>query len=327
MRILVIGGGSIGKRHIRNLHTLGYDDIYCLKRQRDAKFEQDLYVKTIDSYDEAKHIQAEAVFICTPTSLHNEGLAFAVENQTHIFMEKPLIHSWEGLQQAREILRNCQGRVFYTGFMLRQHEMIRRIKEALTAHDLGSIFSARFEFGSYMPNWHPEEDYRASYASRAELGGGVIFTISHEIDLMQYLLGLPEAVFCARNSKSRLDMDVEELAEAVFVYPDKIASLHLDYLQKDYERTLKILFDSGKLTWNWSENVIRLKKAGEEDKVFQPATTFDVNQLYINELKEFFSLIQNDQYEHELDQQHAIANMRLLLKMHDSIHKQKVEKL
>ena len=76
--------------------------------------------------------------------------------------------------------------------MLRYHPHVKKIKEIIDSNLLGKAYSARFEFGSHLPFWHPWEDYRVSYASKAELGGGVINTIAHELDLIQYFFGEPK---------------------------------------------------------------------------------------------------------------------------------------
>jgi len=321
MRILVIGGGSIGKRHIRNLQTLGYHDIYCLKRNNDKKFAEDVNVGVITNYTQmAKHVP-DVVFICNPTSLHIKGLKYAISVDAHIFMEKPLIHNRKGLSEARNLLSGYNG-TFFIGFMLRYHPLVQKIKQILDDSLIGEIYNARFEFGSFLPFWHPNEDYKINYAARSDLGGGVINTITHEVDLIQYFFGEPELITCRAASFSMLGTDVEEQCEAIFEYPDNQISLHLDYLQKDYERSIRILGVNGKIRWNWHDNYLELKTYQEAaQKIHQP-DPYDINQLYLDEIKDFFSLIDKKQFVHGLDQNHAIANSELILAMHDS-HKTK----
>ena len=230
MNILIAGGGSIGQRHIKNLQILGDHSIWVLKRTQDPAFEKEFNVTVLNSYDEAEKLELEAIFICTPTSLHNEGLKWGIKNNLHVFMEKPLIHNSEGMQKAEALLSGYSG-TFFIGFMLRYHPLVRRIKTLLNEKRLGEVYSARFEFGSYLPYWHPWEDYRISYAARPELGGGVINTITHELDLIQYFFGNPESVVCEARNLNRLQIDVEEVCEAIFGYPEKTVSLHLNYLQ------------------------------------------------------------------------------------------------
>jgi len=320
--IVVIGGGSIGKRHINNLQTLGFKNIYCLKREYNSDFEKNLKVKVITSYRELKVINPWAVFICNPTSLHIESLQEAVNLGAHIFMEKPLIHEAKGLEKAKEILKNYD-KVFFIGFMMRFHPLVKEVKNILETENLGKVYAARLEFGSFLPYWHPYEDYKISYAAKKKLGGGVINTITHELDLAQYFFGNPESVKAHKMNLGKLDIDVEELFEGILIYKDKMVSLHLDYLQKDYDRRISILCDEGSIRWNWHDNEVIISKHKEETKKI-PLHNFDVNQLYINEIKAFFSLIENNKLKHGLDSHQAFKNTEITLALHESSDKGKV---
>lgn len=319
--IIIIGGGSIGQRHIKNLQELGFTNIFCLKRAQNKEFENKFNVKVIVSYQDVLSLKPLAVFICNPTSLHVESLEYVVASKAHIFMEKPLIHSQEGLDLSQRILKGYS-KVFFIGFMLRFHPLVREIKKIIDSKILGNVYAARFEFGSYLPFWHPYEDYKTSYASRKELGGGVLNTITHELDLIQYFFGEPKDVLAQKANFNKLQIEVEELFEGILNYNDKLITLHLDYLQKDYDRRIAILCDEGSIRWNWHENQIEFKKHKEEvNKI--PLNNFDVNQLYIDELKAFFNNIENNKIEHSLDAEHAFNNTKLVLALHKASDKNK----
>ncbi|MEO8567741.1 MAG: Gfo/Idh/MocA family oxidoreductase [Ginsengibacter sp.] len=316
MRFLIIGGGSIGKRHIQNLKNLGFTDIFCLKRKTDTEFAGENKVKVITDISELENTSIDAVIVCTPTSLHNEGLKIAAELKASVFMEKPLIHNHKGLIEAKKILNGFQ-QPFFIGFMLRFHPLVQKIASLLRDKYLGEVYSARFEFGSYLPYWHPWEDYRDSYASQKQLGGGVINTITHELDLIQYYFGDPLNMNCTKANLNRLHIEVEEIAEAVFDYENKIITLHIDFLQKDYDRRIRILCDEGSIEWNWHENKIVVKHHKKEAEYY-PLDNFDVNQLYIDELKQFIQIIKNKTLHHPLDFDHAEKNTSLMLNMHEA---------
>ena len=316
LRFLIIGGGSIGKRHIKNLQSLGYSEIYCLKRKKDEIFEKETGVRSITSINELSD-NIDAVFVCTPTSLHAEGIEIAVKLQAAIFMEKPLIHSSDGLRNTKNLLSGYD-KVFFIGFMLRYHPLVKKIKSIIDSNSLGKVFSARFEFGSYLPFWHPWEDHKTGYAAKKELGGGVINTITHELDLVQYFFGTPRSVFCDSKNFNKLGIEVEEIAEAIFGYDDKMITLHLDYLQKEYDRSIKVLCDEGKVTWNWHTHKVVVKKYKEDAVDYELASNFDVNQLYIDELQDFIDIIGKSKLDHPLNFDQAICNTELLLRMQDS---------
>jgi predicted dehydrogenase len=317
MRFLILGGGSIGKRHIKNLQLLGYSDIFCLKRKKDQDFENRMGVQTITSISELGSLKVDAVFVCTPTSLHLSGMEIAQKLDAAIFMEKPLVPTKENLQNAKKNLLE-HNKVFFIGFMIRYHPLVKKIKEIIDSNILGNVYCARLEFGSYLPFWHPWEDHKTGYAALKNLGGGVINTITHELDLIQYFFGIPQSVICDSKNLKKLGIEVEEIAEAIFGFDDKMVTLHLDYLQKEYDRRIKILCDEGKIIWNWHDNKVVVKKYKENEVEYPAPNEFDVNQLYIDELKDFIDIIQNQDLEHPLNLNHAISNTELFLDMHTS---------
>ncbi len=317
IKILVIGGGSIGQRHIKNLQLLGIKCIYVLKRTYDSDFEEKYNIKIVTSFEQAKNIDFSAVIVATPTALHNEGLEFACNKGIHIFMEKPLIHNQYGLDLAKKFIQNSNI-VFFIGFMLRYHPLVTKLHNLLERKVLGDVYNARFTFGSYLPYWHPWEDYKDSYASRSELGGGVINTISHELDLIQYFFGPPNEVFCEASNFGILNITVEEHCEAILKYADKVVTLHLDYLQKDYERSVTFYCSEGKILWNWNQQEILIYGHNAELKRITIDLTFDINQLYLDELNDFLRLVFLNQNKHPLDFNNAKVNTELSLLMHKS---------
>lgn len=320
MKHLIIGGGSIGKRHLSNLYKIEERELYCYKRTYNEKFESDYHCKVIDNIDDAIQLKPDIIYICNPTSLHHEGLILAQDLGAHLFMEKPLTNDESNLQEI--IRRWDKQRVFFIGFVLRYHPLLKTIKEKLREKVIGAVFSARFEFGSYLPNWHPEENYKEGYAAIESLGGGVINTITHELDLMLYLFGNPNSVTAAKVNLNHLDIDVEELAESIFRYPWGFATLHLDFLQKEYDRQIKIIGTEGKITWNWQENQVVIERVNQPKEVINFKID-DFNELYIDELKDFFELIQLNQIHHPLDFDYSITNTQWMLAIHKSAETQK----
>jgi predicted dehydrogenase len=318
MRHLIIGGGSIGKRHLKNLFFLGENELFCYRRQYDKEFEQEFHCKIITSDKEAVKLKPDAIYVCNPTSLHYNGFQLAIKAGSHTFMEKPLIH--DELFLNKMIAQDKGGHLFFIGFVLRYHPLLQIIKQKLKEKVIGEIFSARFEFGSYLPNWHPGEKVSQTYAGVRSLGGGVINTITHELDLMLYLFGIPQSVIAAKANLNQLHIDVEELAEAIFRYPWGFATLHLDFLQKDYNRNMTLNGTEGKITWNWNDNKVIIKRHSHPVEIIE--REIDSNQLYIDEIKDFFNLIHSNRITHPLDFDYAVANTRWMLSIHKSAEKE-----
>ena len=321
MKVVVVGGGSIGKRHLKNLNNLNNIDLYCFRRSLNSLFEKEFSCKVLTNKAEVQDIQPDVIIICNPTSNHLEWIEFANQVDAHLFVEKPMVDLESSLDEVKNIWADKN--VFFIGFMMRFHPLVKKIKELLSDNKIGEVYSARLEFGSFLPYWHPWEDYKESYASKKEMGGGVINTITHELDLAQYFFGEPQKVSTVKGNFNILDIGVEEIAESTLIYKDKLVTLHVDYLQKDYDRRISILGSKGKISWNWHDNLVEIDlHKGFKEKIELP--DFDVNQLYIDELNEFFKLIKNSTLRHGLDLNHAINNTQLMIDMHKSADQGKI---
>lgn len=244
MRVAVFGLGAAGTRLARELAALGCE------------------VVPVHRGDEPPRA-VDAAVIATPTSAHREGLEWAVEAGVHAYVEKPLADRSEGI---RELLdeADARGLVVAVGYNLRFHPAIEAIHAAVSAGRLGRLLSARAEAGQYLPDWHPGEDYRSSYAARAAGGGGALLTLSHELDYVRWIAG--EVVECHGFAArvSDLDLDVDDVAELALRHENgAISSVHVDMLDRSYNRRSRWIGTEATIEWSWSQPAL-LRPAGEE---------------------------------------------------------------
>jgi len=316
-RFVVIGGGSIGKRHINNLLSLGYQYVACFHHRLESKISiknvEDLY-----SWDEVEKWTPDAILICSPTNKHLEVFDRIKNINFHIFMEKPLTSNSSLFKDL--ILNN---KVFMIGFMLRYHTQIQQIKKIIKNKNYGRIIKADFEFGSYLPNWHPNKNYKKSYVSNHNMGGGVINTIAHEIDLICWFFGFPNTVFTQYSGSDILKINVEESCDSIFGYKNFNVTLHLDLLQKSYNRSINIYFEDASIKWNWKTNIISINPFDKKEKKIKPKSEFDVNNLYYDEIADFISKCENNKVRNELNLPYAKKNQHILNEMHNSNRKKK----
>ena len=188
MKVVVIGYGSIGKRHVNNLLSLhGLEVIVCTKR-KDTDFLKKKGCKVFSSFERCLMEKPDIAVIANVTSLHIETAIKLANARCHLFIEKPLSNSMRGVRTLLEQVKKKR-LVTLMGCNLRFHDCIRKIKEIISNNEIGRIVSVRVENGSYLPNWHPYEDYRHGYAAREDLGGGVVLTCIHEIDYLYWFFG------------------------------------------------------------------------------------------------------------------------------------------
>lgn len=293
MKFLIAGYGSIGRRHLNNLLTLGYSDIVLYRTHQSTISDEavkDIPVET----DLAKALdhKPDAVVISNPTAKHFDVAIPAAKAGCHILFEKPISHNFDGLEDLKSALKSGGGKVL-VGYQFRFHPGIRAVREILIKKILGLPLSARCEWGEYLPGWHPWEDYRKSYSARKDLGGGVVLTLSHPIDYLRWLLGEVQSLWAISGNVSSLELQVEDFAEVGFKFETGcVTSLHLDYYQRPPTHKFKIVCDEGVIKWNNENgNVIILKEDGKIVEYFTLPNDFERNQLFVEEMQHFIDVI------------------------------------
>lgn len=249
MKVLVIGCGSIGRRHLKNLISLGIRDllVFDIDERRLAEIRRDHpHVMTASRLGALFKEKPDAAIIAVPTALHILYATQAAKAGCHLFIEKPLSHDADGLTGLKHLARNKQ-LVTFLGYNFRFHPCLLELKKILAQKLIGKVVSGRTHFGSYLPDRHPGEDYRRGYGAKRSMGGGVILdTLSHHVDYLSFLLGRPKAVFCYAAKHSKLAIDVEDVAEILIKFTNgAVISIHGDCIQRPYKHTLEFIGETG----------------------------------------------------------------------------------
>ena len=291
MRFLVLGCGSIGERHIRNLRSLGVRDIVACDTGIDrlkAVAEKHSLKETYAEPEKAIKGGADAVVICTPPSTHMPLALKAANAGMHIFVEKPLSDSTEGISELLETCRK-QNLVLQVGYCFRFQEGLRKIKEALENGVIGKVLYARADFGQYLPDWRPQQNYKESYTAKKSLGGGIILDGSHEIDYLLWLMGDATEVFSCAGNVSSLEVETEDYAEILLKFKSgSYAEVHLDFVRPDYSRTCELIGEKGTIKWNFQDKYV--KTYLRESKQWETyAVASDTNEMYLEEMRRFIN--------------------------------------
>lgn len=291
--VLVVGCGSIGSRHLRNLASLGIKPLlaYDPDRKRCTVAASVVGASVLPSIEESPELTA--ALICSPTSAHVQSAQAVLARGAHLFIEKPFSHSLDGVAQILQEARS-QHKVVMVGFNLRFHPSLKRIKQLLDDRAIGKTLGARIEFGQYLPDWHPWEDYRHGYSANKALGGGVILDAVHEFDYAQWLLGDVEAVCGMSGRVGSLGIDTEDFAAFVLRHKGgSFSEIHIDYLQRFYGRSCKIIGSEGTINWDWNERRVTCYQAQNRKlDEFPEPRGYDENEMYLNEIRVFFEAIE-----------------------------------
>ena len=311
MKALFVGLGSIGQRHLRNLRQLRGDSIEILATRSlrqvpmldenrnvvtDGDISKHYGIREYSSLDEALSQRPDVVFVTNPSSLHLDTALEAASMGCHLFIEKPLHNSLDGVDELIGIVNERQ-LVATVAYQLRFHPGLRKVDEWLTDNRIGRIVSAQITHGEYLPNFHPYEDYRTSYAARRELGGGVLLTQIHEFDYVLWLFGKPRRLFSIGGKLSDLEVDVEDTASILMEcgkgsesFPVTIC---LDYLQTPAYRFCLIVGTEGSIYLDfYGAKSAVLKSHDTKDNESFSFEMLHINELFLNELEEFLNAVE-----------------------------------
>ena len=309
MKILIAGLGSIGRRHFRNLVALGETDLVLLRTRKSTLPDDELagYPVETDLAEALKRHQPEAVVVANPTSMHLEVAIPAAEAGCHILLEKPVSHSLEGLDLLQQAAAKSGSRIL-VGFQFRYHPTLNKARELIQAGTIGRVLTVHAHWGEYLPNWHPWEDYRQSYAARAELGGGVIVTLTHPLDYLRYLLGDVASLWSFNGHISPLEVNVEDAAEIGLRFANgAVGGVHVNYFQRPPIHKLEIVGTQGTLRWDNADGVLHLLRMPAEFGTYEanpPAPVveqfplpegFDRNHLFVAQTKHFLGVVRGAQ--------------------------------
>jgi predicted dehydrogenase len=294
MRFLIAGFGSIGRRHLRNLRTLGENDFVLLRSNKSTLPDDEIAGLPVETdIDAALAHNPDGVIISNPTALHLPVAIPAAKAGCAILMEKPVSHSFERLDEFKSAVKSGEAGVLM-GYQFRFHPGLIQVKAWLSDGLIGRPLSFRAHWGEYLPNWHPWEDYRASYTARPDLGGGVVVTLSHPVDYLRWLLGDVETLWAFSDKISDLEIEVEDFAEIGLKFINgTTGSLHLDYYQKPPSHTMEITGTLGRITWDNSDGRARLFH--DETETWQDVglpENFDRNDLFLAEMRHFLEITQ-----------------------------------
>lgn len=291
--ILIAGFGSIGRRHFRNLQQLGYRNLILYRTGNSTLPTDELQGYVVEhSLHEALKYYPVAAIIANPTALHIPTAQAVAEVGGHLLIEKPISHSLAGVDSLQQTVVQRDLHVL-TAFQFRFHPALQQIKLWLEEEAIGSIVSIHAHWGEYLPDWHPWEDYRQGYSTRANLGGGVVLTLSHPIDYVRWLAGEVASVYAVLGQRSQLEMDVEDTAHLLLRFQSgAVGHVYLDYIERPPSHDLKIIGHKGTIYWNNADGIAQLSRAGYKVPTrFSPPTDFTRNSLFLAEMTHFLDCI------------------------------------
>lgn len=285
MKVAVVGLGSAGARHARNLLELGHE-VVGFDPAASAGLDQ---IERAPTVGEAME-RVDAVIIASPTSLHGAHALSAIEMHRHVLIEKPVAAT---AAEAERVMTAADraGVVCGVAMNLRFHPGVLELKRLLHDGVLGTVRFVQASFGYDLRLWRPGTDYRQSYSARADLGGGIVLDAIHELDYLLWLIGPVTSVSAEMAKVSDLEIDVEDVAVAALRFAGgALGSVDVNFFEPAYRRGCLIVGSHAVARWDWRQATVTISREADDDEVID--VRCDLADTYRAEVVDFLAAVQ-----------------------------------
>ena len=320
MKVLVVGTGSIGQRHISNLMHLGAEvAAFSYRAAEGAPCSSHAGMRLVENLHDALQEDFDGVVVANRTDLHMDVALEAARRKKNLFLEKPLSVSLAGCDELQALM-GLHALVVEAGFMLRFHPNLVWIKQYLADGALGELMHLRASVGQWLPDWRPGTDHRTGYGAFRKTGGGVIFDLIHELDLVHWLAGAVVDVTAMTRHVDCLGIETEAIAQiGLRLESGALAQVHLDYVRPGYGRALEIVGSIGVLTWDYPTGTVSLSRAdGSSDIVHRVPSEFDRNTMFREHMAYFLRRLSTPELKPSSSLGNAIEALQIALACHRS---------
>tara|TARA_B100000989_G_scaffold283029_1_gene248594 strand:- start:1222 stop:2223 length:1002 start_codon:yes stop_codon:yes gene_type:complete len=269
--ILIVGLGSIGQRHYRNLKKIDKNiNFFSIRKKRNSpelnKFNQIVKKRFISNKKKIKEIslkelenqKIDLALVTNPTSLHIKTATELAKKKINVFLEKPISNNIEGVDNLLRVIKRNK-LICAVGFQTRYDDLLQKIKKIINTKKFGNIEKSYIEHKHFLPYHHKYEDYKIGYAAKKSLGGGVLLCFSHEFDYANFLFGSPKYTYSSLKKSNKLKIDVESSALVIAKYQKKFETIFdLDFLKKRQVRSCKIQFEKAFIEWDLIKNNLKI---------------------------------------------------------------------
>lgn len=299
MKILIIGLGSIGRKHVDGiLNHIPDARIYALRSDNGG----DLYRSVKNIYDKSEiPSDLNFVVISNITAAHAGTILNMIQYNCPLFIEKPVLSNTNYVEEISKQLKESEISS-YVACNMRFYPAIVFIKNYLKKYDI-RINEVNIYCGSYLPDWRPGKDFRAIYSSNKSMGGGVHLDLIHELDYCCWLFGFPNSSKCLHMNKSSLCIDAIDSARYLFAYTEFNACISLNYYRRDAKRQIEIVTSNDTLTIDLLQNKVISNVSGEilfqSDVGIIDTYTMQI-KYFVNQIKSGGVLMNNFDYAVEL---------------------------
>jgi len=283
---IVVGQGSIGKRHLANLKNLyPKSQLISVSSSGKARVLEQADI-CLNSFDSLSQYAIDGIIVASPASLHAEHVEQLAHFNVPLLIEKPIAVT---VEQNNVIINAVKNSKVCIGYCLRFLPSAQKVKQLISSQSLGKVYSVHACVGQHLSDWRKDKSYHQSVSAQKSLGGGALLELSHEFDYLQWIFGKLELLHAELRKSHLLETDVEEIADIMLKSEQGvIIHLHLNFIQRPAQRECRIIAEDGTLVWNLISNSVTLTSLDRNDTLYQDEN-WDKNQMYTTMITQFFS--------------------------------------
>jgi len=324
VKVLIVGYGSIGRRHLQTVQNAGINAQFAVYRHRiKSDFVEDgcLFSGNINTLLDWK---PDISIICSPAPMHLQFVPQLLDSGSHLLIEKPISHNLSGVRELVELVRTSDLAVG-VGYNLRFIESLRILRTAVQEKTYGKVRFVSSEVGQYLPDWRPSQEWQSSVTAQSKLGGGVLLELSHELDYLLWIFGSFNWVAAHLGHISPFGEDVEDFAALTLSVcgetPDSegpLINVTMDLVRRNAERKCRIFCEEGTIIWNSNKNKVIVENSHGEQILFDGEHM--TNDSYLKQFEEFLSFIKVGKKAENLASVEEAANVLTLVEAARSSH-------
>ena len=229
-----------------------------------------------------------------------------------VFIEKPISHTLEGIDDMVQVIASKKP-VTFVGYNLQFHPIVKKIKEIIHSGELGAPIALQAYVGQWLPNWHPDEDWKSLYVAKAELGGGALLSLIHEVEMALSWFGEAIDVKAYFPENEKLNIDVDVAANLMLSHHSgAVSQLHFDVLQDPTGRGGVVLFEEGRLQYDFIQNeIILISKDHPKGISLYKDMSYDTNKCYKEMMQQFLNVVAQRRYRHEHDFVNGVSSLKV----------------
>ena len=292
-RVLIIGGGSIGERHLRCFLQTGSADVSLCEINADVRNRlAATYPVSAVSADlkEALAAKPELAVVCTPAHLHIAHAMSCAEAEAHLLIEKPLSTAPDGIDELTDLIAERR-LVAGVAYVLRCHPILSAMRDAWQSGEFGRPLHVSAIGGQHFPLYRPA--YRDIYYKNRATGGGAIQdALTHVVNAVEWIIGPASAVAADAQHQFLDGVDVEDTVNLIARHGNTLATYSLNQYQAPNESSITLVGESGTTRFEAHNCRWLVMREPSTEWEQQAACTLERDDLFVDQARRMLQAIE-----------------------------------